>query len=81
MLENFDSVRLNHGLMEFGYMMNHQNLLSDPTSAVTDDQELSVSMTATMDFMGNLVLGKIKNSCAHLLYLSVHGRFSNCWDR
>ncbi|KAK4768505.1 hypothetical protein SAY87_003646 [Trapa incisa] len=56
MLGNFDSVQLNHGLMEFGYM-NHQNLLSNPTSSVMNGQELSVSMTATMDSMGNLVLG------------------------
>ncbi|XP_031406472.1 uncharacterized protein LOC116215050 [Punica granatum] len=55
-LENFDSVQVNHGLMEFGYM-NHQSLLSGPTSAVTDEQKLSVSMTAIMDATGNLVLG------------------------
>lgn len=77
MLENFDSVRLNHGLMESGYM-NHQSVLSDPTSAATDEQKLSVSMTATMDAMGNLVLGKVKHSCLLLLYY--HGRFSNGWE-
>lgn len=59
MLENFDSVRLNHGLMESGYL-NHQSILSDPTSAAVDEQKLSVSMTATMDAMGNLLLGKVE---------------------
>lgn len=54
-LENFHSLQLNHGLMEVGYA-DYQNLIS--TSELDDhDQKLSVSMTATMDTMGNLILG------------------------
>ncbi|XVF81300.1 hypothetical protein PTKIN_Ptkin15bG0144300 [Pterospermum kingtungense] len=54
-LENFSPLQLNHGLMEAGYV-DYQNLIS--TSELDDhSQNLSVSMTATMDIMGNLVLG------------------------
>lgn len=60
MLENFNSLQLNHGLMEVGYV-DHQTAAPLPsilTSEVFDHgQSLSVSMTATMDTMGNLVLG------------------------
>ncbi|KAF3435126.1 hypothetical protein FNV43_RR22213 [Rhamnella rubrinervis] len=59
-LENFDSLYVNHGLMEAGYV-NHQTATLLPrisTSEVFDHgKSLSVSMTATMDFMGNLLLG------------------------
>lgn len=53
-IENFNSLHLNHGLMEVGYV-NHQTL----TSAEGLEQTSSISMTATMDVQGNLVLGKI----------------------
>lgn len=59
-LENFRNIRLNHGLMEVGYI-GHQTTttLSDINlEASESDQELSISMTATQDVMGNLVLGK-----------------------
>ncbi|KAL5562221.1 hypothetical protein UlMin_031968 [Ulmus minor] len=59
-LKNFNFLQLNHAQMEVGYV-DHQNATSLPnilTSEVSDDGEtLSVSMTATMDTMGNLVLG------------------------
>ncbi|KAI4354158.1 hypothetical protein L6164_003051 [Bauhinia variegata] len=59
-LENFDSLQLNHGLMEAGYI-NHQTINSPPTlsSSEQSDHErtLSVSMTATLDASGNLLLG------------------------
>ncbi|KAJ4969567.1 hypothetical protein NE237_016268 [Protea cynaroides] len=58
-VENFNCFCLNHGLMEVGYV-NHQAALHSPYSVpgVTDhEQNLSISMTATMDPVGNLVLG------------------------
>ncbi|CAB4321438.1 unnamed protein product [Prunus armeniaca] len=62
-LENFNSFQLNHGLMEAGYIDHHHTAVPLPslsTSGLLDDhdgQALSVSMTATMDTMGNIVLG------------------------
>lgn len=53
-IDNFSSLHVNHGLMEVGYV-NHQAL----TLAKDFEQTSSVSMTATMDVQGNLVLGKI----------------------
>lgn len=51
-IENFNSFHVNHGLMEVGYV-NHQAL----TSAKDLEHTSSISMTATMDVQGNLVLG------------------------
>lgn len=51
-IDNFSSLHVNHGLMEVGYV-NHQAL----TLAKDFEQTSSVSMTATMDVQGNLVLG------------------------
>ncbi|XP_059445716.1 uncharacterized protein LOC132177408 isoform X2 [Corylus avellana] len=53
-LENFNALQLNHGLMEAGYV-NHQTISA--SGPLDHGQALSVSMTATMDAMGNLVLG------------------------
>lgn len=58
-LENFSSLKLNHGVMEAGYV-NHYGAgkqLSNSASGLDHGENLSVSMTATMDSMGNLVLG------------------------
>jgi hypothetical protein len=55
-LENFNALQLNHGLMEAGYV-NHQTISA--SGPLDHGQTLSVSMTATMDAMGNLVLGTI----------------------
>ncbi|XP_015579717.1 glycine oxidase isoform X2 [Ricinus communis] len=59
-LESFGSLTLNHGVMEAGYV-DHQGAGVNCTSAVSGlfdhKKNLSVSMTATMDVMGNLVLG------------------------
>ncbi|XP_028550630.1 uncharacterized protein LOC110113026 isoform X1 [Dendrobium catenatum] len=53
-LENFNGIQLNHGLMEVGYM-DHQFASYQP---VDNKQHFSsVSMTATTDMNGNLVLG------------------------
>lgn len=63
MLENFDKVKLNHGLMEVGYV-GHQVAKSNSThmaSECTEDEHgaSSISMTATLDTKGNLVLGNL----------------------
>lgn len=59
-VENFDSFKLNHGLMEVGYV-NHQaaTLQSSASDSgpVHHAETTSVSMTATMDTLGNLILG------------------------
>lgn len=55
-LENFNSFQLNHGLMEVGYVDHHTALPNILASGLLD-QTLSVSMTATMGAMGNIVLG------------------------
>ncbi|KAJ0253935.1 FAD-dependent oxidoreductase family protein [Hirschfeldia incana] len=54
-VENFDSFHLNHGIMEAGYA-DHQSASAPPGLGV-EERMLSVSMTATMDTTGNLVLG------------------------
>ncbi|XP_020598669.1 uncharacterized protein LOC110038241 isoform X2 [Phalaenopsis equestris] len=52
--DNFNGIQLNHGLMEVGYII-HQSASSQP---VENTRHLSsVSMTATIDMNGNLVLG------------------------
>lgn len=63
-IENFNSLHVNHGLMEVGYV-NHQAL----TLAKDFEQTSSVSMTATMDVQGNLILGKIWNLWSQFLVL------------
>ncbi|ANM69383.1 FAD-dependent oxidoreductase family protein [Arabidopsis thaliana] len=52
-VENFDSFHLNHGIMEAGYS-NHQS--ASVSGLDVDERMLSISMTATMDTSGNLVL-------------------------
>ncbi|KAJ4830452.1 hypothetical protein Tsubulata_036361 [Turnera subulata] len=59
-LENFSPFSLNHGLMEAGYVDHLPKTvdLKNYASGMADqDQNLSVSMTATMDAVGNLLLG------------------------
>ncbi|TQE12314.1 hypothetical protein C1H46_001967 [Malus baccata] len=71
-LENLNSFHLNHGLMEVGDV-DHQtaNLLpSISTSELLnqDEQTLSVSMTAIMDAMGNIILVTYESQ-AHVLQI------------
>ncbi|XP_057964769.1 uncharacterized protein LOC131155565 isoform X2 [Malania oleifera] len=56
-LENLN-FQVNHGLMEVGYV-DHQiaTMRSSNLASGNHDQALSISMTATMDSMGNLLLG------------------------
>lgn len=56
-LENFNSLKLNHASMEAGYV-GHHDLTLHP-GQVDHGQILSISMTATTDVIGNLVLGRI----------------------
>uniref|UniRef100_M4F8S4 FAD dependent oxidoreductase domain-containing protein n=1 Tax=Brassica campestris TaxID=3711 RepID=M4F8S4_BRACM len=51
-VENFDWFHLNHGIMEAGYA-DHQSA----SAPGVEERMLSISMTATMDTTGNLVLG------------------------
>ncbi|KAG8388858.1 hypothetical protein BUALT_Bualt02G0168700 [Buddleja alternifolia] len=59
-VENFKSFKLNHGLMEVGYV-NHQSALDSSATSDSgtgyDANTASISMTATMDMSGRLVLG------------------------
>ncbi|KAK9146138.1 hypothetical protein Sjap_006041 [Stephania japonica] len=59
-LEKFNLLPLNHAVMEIGYV-DHQVASLDPdlsTSDVVDSHRaLTISMSATTDAMGNLVLG------------------------
>ena len=54
-IENFNSFKLNHGLMEVGYV-GHQDSTFKPKTF--DAETVSISMTATMDTLGNLIFGK-----------------------
>ncbi|XP_050205013.1 uncharacterized protein LOC126655050 [Mercurialis annua] len=59
-LENFGALTLNHGVMEAGYVDHYGAGVKSNNSAtplVDSSRNLSISMTATMDAMGNLVLG------------------------
>ncbi|XP_051142106.1 uncharacterized protein LOC127259023 [Andrographis paniculata] len=53
-LDNDNTVELNHALMESGYL-NHASAAG--VSAASDSDATSISMTATLDPMGRLVLG------------------------
>ncbi|KAK9059486.1 hypothetical protein SSX86_020188 [Deinandra increscens subsp. villosa] len=66
-IENFNSFKLNHGLMEVGYV-GHQDATLQPSSETS-----SISMTATMDSSGNLVLGKssIISCCKNVHLLNI----------
>lgn len=55
-VENFDTFHLNHGIMEAGYA-NHQS--ASASGLDVDERMLSISMTATMDTTGNLILGNL----------------------
>lgn len=55
-LQNFNSLKLNHGLMEAGYV-DHPTISG--LESTDNGQHLSVSMTATVDAAGNLLIGKL----------------------
>lgn len=59
-VENFGAFQLNHGLMEAGYVDHkptNQTMASSTIGNTDQGESLSISMTATMDTMGNLFLG------------------------
>ncbi|KAH9616715.1 hypothetical protein KSS87_010762 [Heliosperma pusillum] len=53
-LENFNPLGLRHGLMEVGYVDRQHSISS---SGEGDDQVLSISMVASLDASGNLLIG------------------------
>jgi hypothetical protein len=62
-LEKFDRLKLNHGIMEVGYV-DHQGAKSNslPLSSKSNEDEddaSSISMTATLNTKGHLVLGNL----------------------
>jgi hypothetical protein len=64
-VEKFDKVKLNHALMEVGYV-DHQVARSSSSHMASEASEdehgaLSISMTATLDTKGNLVLGNLRS--------------------
>ncbi|XP_068666283.1 uncharacterized protein [Aristolochia californica] len=59
-LENFNQIQLNHGLMEVGYV-DHQ--IADSAMVDHEHRLTSISMTATSDMMGNLLLGSSREFC------------------
>ncbi|RWR80116.1 D-amino acid dehydrogenase-like protein [Cinnamomum micranthum f. kanehirae] len=71
-LENFNQFELKHGLMEAGYA-DHKIVKPLPSSAsgVTEEEQTltSISMTATTDSMGNLVLGNSQPPLSRCFYL------------
>ncbi|KAL9243091.1 hypothetical protein vseg_017021 [Gypsophila vaccaria] len=59
-LENVKSFKLNHGVMEAGYINYQKTSMKSSTpdsSEAHAEQSLSVSMTATLDASGNLLVG------------------------
>lgn len=64
-LENFNLLKLNHGTMEVGYTFHNNLTLHQELEE--NGQMLSVSMGATTDMTGNLVLGKL-NTPEQLLW-------------
>ncbi|KAI7728045.1 hypothetical protein M8C21_015000 [Ambrosia artemisiifolia] len=73
-IENFSSFKLNHGLMEVGYV-GHQKATRQPSA-----ETLSVSMTATMDTSGNLVLGSSRQFVGFSTEISEH-IINLIWER
>ena len=60
-LENFDMLKLNHGIMELGYVDhqgdNSHSIHLSSTSNKDEHDAASISMTATLNTKGHLVLG------------------------
>ncbi|KAD5317708.1 hypothetical protein E3N88_17654 [Mikania micrantha] len=73
-IENFNSFKLNHGLMELGYV-GHQDATLQPGAETS-----SVSMTATMDTSGNLVLGSSRQFVGFSTEISEH-IINQIWER
>ncbi|XP_076950728.1 uncharacterized protein LOC143623766 isoform X2 [Bidens hawaiensis] len=73
-IENFSSFKLNHGLMEVGYV-GHQDASMKPSGETS-----SVSMTATMDTSGNLVLGSSRQFVGFSTEISEH-IINQIWER
>lgn len=55
-LENFNNLKIRHGLMEAGYV-DHQKSVKSASEEVDHNGALSISMTVTRDACGNLLVG------------------------
>ncbi|KAL8208701.1 hypothetical protein R6Q57_008113 [Mikania cordata] len=73
-IENLNSFKLNHGLMELGYV-GHQDATLQPGAETS-----SVSMTGTMDTSGNLVLGSSRQFVGFSTEISEH-IINQIWER
>ncbi|KAM0947189.1 putative FAD dependent oxidoreductase, FAD/NAD(P)-binding domain superfamily [Dioscorea sansibarensis] len=82
-LENYNKIHLNHGLMEAGYA-NHLVTKIPNTFLVSEtiDEHClsSISMTATLDMRGNLVLGSSRQFIGFGTEL-VESTVQRIWDR
>ncbi|KVI11553.1 uncharacterized protein LOC112506927 [Cynara cardunculus var. scolymus] len=82
-IENFNSFKMNHGLMEVGYI-GHQDATLQPSnldSGVDHHSETSsISMTATMDSLGNLVLGSSRQFVGFSTEIDKH-IINRIWER
>ncbi|KAI3781737.1 hypothetical protein L2E82_11761 [Cichorium intybus] len=82
-IENFSSFKLNHGLMEVGYI-GHQDAILQPNnldSGYDNHAETSsISMTATMDTLGNLVLGSSRQFVGFNTEIN-EKIINNIWER
>ncbi|KAJ9548825.1 hypothetical protein OSB04_021368 [Centaurea solstitialis] len=76
-IENFNSFKLNHGLMEVGYI-GHQDATLQPSNV--DSETSSISMTATMDSFGNLVLGSSRQFVGFSTEVDEH-IINQIWER
>lgn len=78
-IENFNSFKLNHGLMEAGYI-GHQYATLQPGNIDHHAETSSISMTATMDTLGNLVLGSSRQFVGFSTEISEH-IINQIWER
>ncbi|XP_047326963.1 glycine oxidase [Impatiens glandulifera] len=75
-LENFNSLKLNHGIMEAGYVAHKDAGLG----SVSDPVQTSISMTATMDTSGNLILGSSRQFLGFDMEMD-EGILNSIWER
>ncbi|KAL2935859.1 Hydrogen cyanide synthase subunit HcnC [Bienertia sinuspersici] len=78
-LENFNCLKLRHGLMEAGYV-DHQKSVISASEESDHDETLSVSMTATTDACGNLLIGSSRQFAGFNTELNTF-IVSRIWER
>lgn len=81
-LQNFNFLALNHGVMEADYL-NHSTISGLESSDC--EKDLSVSMVASIDAAGNLLLGKflfhahLNNTCAMEKHILIFYTSDDCF--